>query len=265
MPVYLDNNASTHLDPRVLEAMLPYLSGPHANPSSVHRYGRMARDAVESARHQVARLVNAQPQDLVWTSGGTESNNLAVKGIVGRGAILYGATEHPAVMEAAESIGATPIAVDGQGLVQWPLFESQLQSTPARLVCLMRANNETGVVQDVARAARLAARRQRLAACRRGASRRQDWRGFRHARLRPDEPVQPQDLRSQRHWRLVREKRNRVVPTAPRRTAGARLARRHRERRGIVGFGVAAELALGGVGAARDATARLCATGLSRA
>ncbi|MEK6805096.1 MAG: cysteine desulfurase family protein [Pseudomonadota bacterium] len=156
MPVYLDNNASTHLDPRVLEAMLPYLSGPHANPSSVHRYGRMARDAVEAARHQVARLVNAQPQDLVWTSGGTESNNLAVKGAVGSGRVLYGATEHPAVMEAAESLGAEAIAVNGNGHVRWPEFEMQIKKAPVKLVSLMRANNETGVIQDVARAVQLA-------------------------------------------------------------------------------------------------------------
>ena len=156
MPVYLDNNASTPLDARVLDAMLPYLSGPHANPSSVHRYGRMARDAVETARHQVARLVDAQPQGLIWVSGGTEANNLAVKGVVGTGRILYGATEHPAVMEAAESLGAEAIAVDGQGVVRWPEFEAQLKKAPVKLVSLMRANNETGVIQDVARATQLA-------------------------------------------------------------------------------------------------------------
>lgn len=156
MPVYLDNNASTHLDASVLEAMLPYLSGPHANPSSVHRYGRMARDAVETARHQVARLINASPQDLVWVSGGTEANNLAVKGVTGEGRLLYGATDHPAVMEAAISIGGEAIAVDTNGIVRWSLFEAQLQNAPVRLVSLMHANNETGAIQDVARAAELA-------------------------------------------------------------------------------------------------------------
>ena len=156
MPVYLDNNASTHLDASVLVAMLPYLSGPHANPSSVHRYGRMARDAVETARHQVARLINASPQDLVWVSGGTEANNLAVKGVTGEGRLLYGATDHPAVMEAAISIGGEAIAVDTNGIVRWSLFEAQLQNAPVRLVSLMHANNETGAIQDVARAAELA-------------------------------------------------------------------------------------------------------------
>src|SRR3546814_9744200 len=72
MPVYFDNNATTRLDPRVLEAMLPYLSGPYGNASSLHRFGRAARDAVERAREQLAVLVNCQPREIIWTSGGTE-------------------------------------------------------------------------------------------------------------------------------------------------------------------------------------------------
>ena len=163
MPVYLDHNATTQLDPRVLEAMLPYLSGPSGNASSLHRYGRAARDAVERARGQVAALVGAQPQELIWTSGGTESNNLAIKGVTGDAPparLLYGATEHPAVMEAAEALrgrGWTveAIAVDRDGLVDWKALERQLAAGPLRLVSLMRANNETGVIQDVGRAARL--------------------------------------------------------------------------------------------------------------
>src|SRR3546814_8303876 len=106
MPVYFDNNATTRLDPRVLEAMLPYLSGPYGNASSLHRFGRAARDAVERAREQLAVLVNCQPREIIWTSGGTESNNLALKGVTDGAVpsrVLYGATEHPAVLEAAES------------------------------------------------------------------------------------------------------------------------------------------------------------------
>ncbi|MFA5940208.1 MAG: cysteine desulfurase family protein [Sinimarinibacterium sp.] len=163
MPVYLDHNATTRLDPRVLEAMLPYLSGPYGNASSLHRFGRAARDAVERAREQVARLVNCQPGEVIWTSGGTESNNLAIKGVaagVTPTRVLYGATEHPAVMEAAETLKASgwavePIAVDASGRVDWPRFEAQLLTGPVRLAALMRANNETGVIQDVARAAAL--------------------------------------------------------------------------------------------------------------
>lgn len=161
MPVYFDNNASTRLDPRVLEAMLPYLSGPYGNASSLHRYGRAARDAVERAREQLAALVNCQPREIVWTSGGTESNNLALKGVCGDARpsrLLYGATEHPAVLETAESLRsrgwqAETIAIGLDGLVDWPRFERQLAAGPVKLVALMRANNETGVIQDVARAA----------------------------------------------------------------------------------------------------------------
>lgn len=163
MPVYLDNNATTRVDPRVLEAMLPYLSGPYGNASSLHRYGRMARDAVEAARVKIAALVGAQAAEVLWTSGGTESNNLALKGTtadVPNTRVLYGATEHPAVMEAAESLRASgwqveAVAVDGHGVLDWPAFERQLGQGPVRIVSLMRANNETGVIQDVARAASL--------------------------------------------------------------------------------------------------------------
>jgi cysteine desulfurase len=163
MPTYLDHNATTRTDARVVEAMLPYLQGPYGNPSSLHRFGRMARDAVEQARVQVARLVNAQPQEVLWTSGGTESNNLAVKGMLdGTPArVLYGATDHPAVMECAESlkvqgVQVEPIAVDGRGQIDWTALEAQLARGPLRLVSCMRANNETGVIQDVARVAGLA-------------------------------------------------------------------------------------------------------------
>ncbi len=158
MPAYLDHNASTPVDPRVLEAMLPYLSGPYGNPSSLHRYGRLARDAVERARGQVATLVGAQPGELIWTSGGTEANNLALKGVCQggqAGRLLYGASEHPAVMEAAESLRAAGwpvevIAVDAQGRIAESAFRQQLRAGPVRLVSLMRANNETGVIHELA-------------------------------------------------------------------------------------------------------------------
>ncbi|MES0874383.1 cysteine desulfurase family protein [Sinimarinibacterium thermocellulolyticum] len=161
MPTYLDHNATTPLDARVLEAMLPYLSGPYGNASSLHRFGRAARDAVERAREQVAALVGCQPGEIVWTSGGTEANNLAVKGVaaVRRGRLLYGATEHPAVMEAALALAGerdvAAVAVDAQGIVDWSALAAQLAQGPVALVALMRANNETGVVQDLARAAAL--------------------------------------------------------------------------------------------------------------
>ena len=160
MPIYLDNNATTRMDARVLEAMLPYLSGPYGNASSLHRYGRAARDAVETARAQVAALVGAQSGELIWTSGGTESNNLAIKGVTESAPptrVLYGITDHPAVMETAESLklrgwAVESIAVNHDGIVDWTAFADQVAYGPVRMVSLMRANNETGVIQDVARA-----------------------------------------------------------------------------------------------------------------
>lgn len=169
MPTYLDHNATTHLDARVLEAMLPYLSGPSANASSLHRYGRIARDAVEQARAQVARLVGCEPREILWTSGGTEANNLALKGVASAhgapGRVIYGATEHPAVMEAAEALRAQGWAVDAArvdriGLLDFGALAQQLAQAPVRLVSVMRANNETGVVQDIAHVAVLAHRAQ---------------------------------------------------------------------------------------------------------
>ena len=163
MPIYFDHNATTPLDSRVLEAMGPYFSGPYGNPSSVHRYGRAARDAVEAARGQVAALVGAQPAEILWTSGGTESNNLALKGATEGHAptrVIYGATEHPAVMETAESLAGRGWQVEktligADGVVDWAAFECQLCRGPLRIAALMAANNETGVIQDVARAGTL--------------------------------------------------------------------------------------------------------------
>ncbi len=163
MSIYLDHNATTHVDPRVLEAMLPYLKGPYANPSSQHRYGRAARDAVEAARAQVAALVSADPGEVIFTSGGTEANNLAVKGVAAkspRGRLLYSAIEHPCVLEPMQALArqgraVEVIAVDAEGRVVEALFSRQLQRGDVRLVSCMIANNETGVIQDVTRLAEL--------------------------------------------------------------------------------------------------------------
>lgn len=164
MPVYFDHNATTPLHPEALEAMQPHLTRPFGNPASVHRFGRAAHAAVQRARDEVAALLGCRATEVVFTSGGTESDNLAVKGVAaaqpGR-AVLYGATEHPAVLEAAEALRATgtpveviPVGTDGHPDWQW--LEARLVRGDVALVCLMAANNETGVVQDIARAARLA-------------------------------------------------------------------------------------------------------------
>jgi cysteine desulfurase len=163
MPIYFDHNATTPLDPRVLEAMQPYLTTACGNASSLHRYGRIARDAIEAARAQVAALAGAQSSEVIWTSGGTEADNLALQGHtdgVSPTRVLYGITEHPAVLETAEALhsrgwGIETIAVDAQGIIDWPAFAAQLERGPLRIAAVMAANNETGAVQDISRAAAL--------------------------------------------------------------------------------------------------------------
>ncbi|MGH8442553.1 MAG: aminotransferase class V-fold PLP-dependent enzyme, partial [Nevskiaceae bacterium] len=140
VPVYLDHNATTPLDPRVRDAMLPFLGGPYANPSSQHRPGRAARDAVEAARVQVAALVGADPGEVIFTSGGTEANNLAVKGVAGasrKGRLLYSGVEHPCVLEpmkalAAQGWAVEAIAVDGEGRVDAAAYASQVKNGDVR-------------------------------------------------------------------------------------------------------------------------------------
>lgn len=164
MPVYLDNNATTPVDPRVVEAMLPYLSGPYANPSSLHRYGRASRDAIEQARAQVAALAGADPGQLIFTSGGTEANNLAIRGVASgrpQGRLLYSAIEHPCVDEPMQALAQQgwavgKIAVDGDARVDIEAFRRQLGEGGVRLVSCMVANNETGTVQDTAPLAAMA-------------------------------------------------------------------------------------------------------------
>ena len=157
MPIYLDHNATTAARPAVVEAMQAYLAGPYGNPSSVHRHGRAARDTIEAARERVAALVGARANEVVFTSGGTEADNLAVKGTAARcpdGRVYFGATEHPAVLEAAEALGegrSEPIPVDADGGIDGDRLRKRLaESGPVALVAVMRANNETGRVQDLA-------------------------------------------------------------------------------------------------------------------
>jgi cysteine desulfurase len=158
MPIYFDHNATTPLDPRVLEAMLPYLAdAAYGNPSSVHRYGRAARQALDTAREQVAALVGVQAMQLTFTSGGTEANNLALKGFTARhprARLLVSAIEHAAVIEPAQVLATQGIAVgmipvNGQGRVELSALDALLRAGNTGLVSVMQANNETGVVQDI--------------------------------------------------------------------------------------------------------------------
>jgi cysteine desulfurase len=162
--IYLDHNATTALDERVLEAMLPWLKGRYGNPSSRHALGTEARAAMQLAREQVAALVNAHPSQVIFTSGGTEANNLALKGLLqGRvtaGHFLLSAIEHAsmtaparALCQAGWRMGSLP--VDSQGVIDIKAAEKALLDNDLRLVSLMWANNETGAIQPVAELAEL--------------------------------------------------------------------------------------------------------------
>lgn len=162
METYLDHNATTPLDGRVLDEMLPFLQLHHGNPSSVYRQGRLARQAVEIAREQVAQLVNAHPSQVVFTSGGTEANNLAIKGAVaGLKCLAVSSVEHPSVLESARQWAAQgqrqliEIAVNHQGLVTQETMANALKAKPG-LVSIMMANNETGVIQNISQLAAMA-------------------------------------------------------------------------------------------------------------
>lgn len=166
MPVYLDYNATTPLHPRVLEAMMPFLSGAPGNASSVHRFGRAARSAVDRAREQVAALVGAEPGEIVFTSGGTESNNQALWALAAAGApgrLAVSRIEHECVLQpslwlAEHGWNVDPIDVDGSGRVQVEHLQRVLRAD-TRLAAVMLANNQTGVLQDVGALAELCAER----------------------------------------------------------------------------------------------------------
>ncbi len=162
-PTYLDYNATTPVVPAVMEAMLPYFSQRFGNASSRHEYGRAARTAIDEARQRVAAAVGAHPTEVVFTSGGSEANNLLVKGAAAclkPGVIAVSAVEHPCVREPAKELvrqGWTleQITVDADGRVSDEAYQRVLAQVP-KIISVMLANNETGVLQDVARLAELA-------------------------------------------------------------------------------------------------------------
>jgi len=162
-PVYLDYSATTPVDPRVVDAMLPFLREDFGNPASrSHAYGWKAEEAVEQARAHVAALVNCDPKEIVWTSGATESINLALKGAAqfykekGRHVITV-KTEHKATLDTCrelerEGFEVTYLDVKDNGLIDWSVFEASVRPDTI-LVSVMFVNHEIGVIQDIARIA----------------------------------------------------------------------------------------------------------------
>lgn len=156
-PVYFDHNATTPVHPGVREGMRPFIEQQFGNASSRHEYGRAARRAIDEARQRVACAVGAHPTEVVFTSGGSEANNLFLKGaaaMLAPGTVAVSAIEHPCVREPARQLKRSgwvlrEIAVDADCRVVGADFSAMLAATP-RLVSVMLANNETGTVQDIA-------------------------------------------------------------------------------------------------------------------
>ncbi len=162
--IYLDNSATTPVDPAVLEAMMPFLTEQFGNPSSIHFYGQQARSAVDKARHQVASLINSRPNEIVFTSGGTEANNLAIRGLIEANSqhgnhIITSAIEHSAVRNVCEDLekqgyAITYLPVYENGLVRVPDLLDALRDETV-LISIMAANNEIGTIQPIAEIGRL--------------------------------------------------------------------------------------------------------------
>ena len=152
-PVYFDHNASTPVDARVLAGMLPFLTDHYGNASSRHEYGRAARRAIDEARQRVALAVGAHPTEIVFTSGGSEANNLFIKGCAAKlpvGSVAISAIEHPCVREPAKQLVRAgwrlqQLEVDADGLTR-RVTSTNWHETPS-IISVMLANNETGAIQ----------------------------------------------------------------------------------------------------------------------
>lgn len=165
-PIYLDYNATTPIDPAVREAMLPFLGDHFGNPSSTHSYGRFAQDAVEQARRQLAALIGAEPSEIVFTGGGSEASNQAIKGavfvrlkslisrIMSRPAhMITSAIEHPATLQPCEflkrfGVSISVLPVDGMGLVDPDAVKKAIRRNTV-LISIMHSNNEVGTLQPI--------------------------------------------------------------------------------------------------------------------
>lgn len=166
--IYMDHSATTPVAPEVLEAMLPYFSDKFGNASSLHSFGLEAKEALEASREKVATLLGAKPEEIIFTSGGTESDNLALKGIAYRNRekgkhIITTNIEHPAILEACRKLETqgfevTYLPVTSEGLVDPAALEKAIRNDTI-LISVMHANNEIGTIQPIEEIGRLAAKK----------------------------------------------------------------------------------------------------------
>jgi cysteine desulfurase len=155
---YFDHNATTPLSPEVLEAMLPVMTEVYGNASSIHHFGQTARKMVDAARKQVAGMLGAEAQGIVFTSGGTEADNLAIFGVAtgAAGHVVTTTFEHPAVLAAAGQLDHTLVPVDARGMVD-PDAIRRAMRPETKVISVMQANNEVGTIQPIAEIAQIAA------------------------------------------------------------------------------------------------------------
>ena len=153
---YFDHNATTPVSPEVLAAVLPAMTEVFGNASSIHHFGQAARKQLDQARSQVAALLGAKADEIVFTSGGTEADNLAVLGMARNGHVITTTIEHPAVLQASDQAAAmTRVLVDGQGVVDPDAVRRALRPD-TRIISVMHANNELGVIQPIAEIVKIA-------------------------------------------------------------------------------------------------------------
>ncbi len=172
--IYLDHNATTPVDPRVLAAMQPYLTDAFGNPSSLHWFGQQARAALDQARGEVAALIGASPNEIVFTGSGTEADNMALRGAAAaarepRRKIVHSALEHHAVLNTAKALAEEgfpleAVRADREGRIDLADLEAKVDEETA-LVAVMLANNETGVIQPLAEVVRIAHAKGALVHC----------------------------------------------------------------------------------------------------
>jgi len=164
--IYFDHNATTPVDERVVEVMEPYLTTFYGNPSSLYRTGRIVRSAIDTAREQVAALIDVQPTQIIFTSGGTEANNLALNQVSVNSKIAVSAIEHPSIIDKVkkrQQKNHKIVFVDKNGLISFAAIEQLIKSYEIpTLVSIMLANNETGAIQPIEKMAHLLRNKQVL-------------------------------------------------------------------------------------------------------